>query len=77
MLDDTDFNSVIAPANFSRIRAVRINILTRSEKIDQNFSGMGNPPLAIENHVIPQPGDDFKRRWQQSIVFIKNLEGVL
>ena len=77
MLDDTDFTSVIAPANFNRIRAVRINILTRSEKMDQNFRGMGNPPITIENHVVPQPGDDFKRRWQQSIVFVKNLEGVL
>ncbi len=80
MLDDTDFfsasNGNIPPGNYSRIRAVRINILTVSENIDRSFIGMGNPPAAIENHVIAQPGDDFKRRWQQSIVFVKNLEGI-
>ncbi|MEN8262085.1 MAG: PilW family protein [Nitrospirota bacterium] len=77
LLDDTDFTSIVAPANYSRIRAVRINILTMSQTSDLSFRGMGNPPAAIENNIIPQPGDDFKRRWQQSIVFVKNLEGVL
>lgn len=77
LLEDDDFTSDVLPANYSRIRAVRINILTMSENIDRNFIGMGNPPIRIENRDLPQPGDDFKRRWQQSIVFVKNLEGVL
>ncbi len=80
LLDDTDFFSAtgadIPPGNYSSIRAVRINILTVSENIDRSFRGMGNPPASIENNVIAQPGDDFKRRWQQSIVFVKNLEGI-
>ncbi len=77
LLDDTDFTSDLLPSDYPRIRAVRINILTMSENIDRNFIGMGNPPTMIENHELVQAGDDFKRRWQQSIVFIKNLEGVL
>lgn len=73
-LTDDDFQSIIAPANFSRIRAVRINILTRTEKTGTSYAGLGNPPLFIEDRQHAQPNDDFKRRWMQSIVLIKNLE---
>jgi prepilin-type N-terminal cleavage/methylation domain-containing protein len=74
MLDDTDFVSSPPAANYQDIRAVRINILTRTEKTVSTYSGLGNPPLNVENRQHAQPGDDFKRRWMQSIVLIKNLE---
>jgi prepilin-type N-terminal cleavage/methylation domain-containing protein len=74
MLTDDDFMSNPPAASFSAIRAVRINILTRTEKMGTSYEGLGNPPLIVENRQHMQPGDDFKRRWMQSIVLIKNLE---
>lgn len=77
MLDGTDFMSMVPPVNYAGIRAVRINILGRSARPDPNFAGQGNPPPAIENNVLAPTNDSFKRRWYQSIVVIRNLEGVI
>ena len=74
MLTDDDFQDIPVAANYSRIRAVRINILTRTDKASTSYAGLGNPPLWIEDRQHAQPNDDFKRRWMQSIVLIKNLE---
>ncbi len=77
MLDNAIFSSGILPINFSRIRAVRINILSATDMTDRNFTGLGNPPSTIENRGYPQTGDNFRRRWMRSIVLMKNLEGVI
>ncbi len=78
LLDAPDFVDIPPASNFSRIRAVRINILTNTTRAGTSFAGLGNPPLFIENNGYAQPaaGDNFKRRWMQSIVLIKNLEGI-
>lgn len=61
-----------SPADFSSIRAIRVNILARTEKGDVNYESQGNPPASIENRVHGPTGDDFRRRWWQSMVTLRN-----
>jgi prepilin-type N-terminal cleavage/methylation domain-containing protein len=78
MVDGGDFVDGDDPAivaNPSIIRAVRINILARADKPDVNYTGLGNPPLAIENRVHGQPNDNFRRRLWQKIITIRNQWG--
>ena len=72
MLDDGDFVNGGAVADPATIKAVRINVLARTDKADVNIQGLGNPPALIENHPLVQPNDSFKRRWWQKIVKIRN-----
>ena len=72
ILDDGDFIDGNLIADFSGIMAVRINILARSDRTSDNYTGMGNPPAVIENRANAQPGDAFKRRWLRSIIVKRN-----
>jgi hypothetical protein len=72
MLDDGDFDNGGTVGDNADIRAIRINILARTDKADVNYQGMGNPPAAIENRAHAQPGDNFKYRWWQKIVKVRN-----
>lgn len=74
---DKDINGNIAffndVANPSTIKAVRINILARGGKPDLNYLSQGVPPANVENrdHKTNVP-DDFRRRWWQTTVKIRN-----
>lgn len=73
MLSGGDFVDGAAVADDTDIRAVRINILAMSDKPDITYQGLGSPPLAIENRVYGAvAADNFKRRWWQSIVKMRN-----
>ncbi|MBI4847767.1 MAG: PilW family protein [Nitrospirae bacterium] len=54
----------------STIRAIRVNILARSDREDMNYQGIR--PAAIENRAHNQATDNFRRRWLQTIVTMKN-----
>ena len=43
MLDDGDFINGGAVGDNADIRAIRINVLARTDKADVNYQGMGNP----------------------------------
>jgi hypothetical protein len=73
--DFVDGDDPAIVADPSIIRAVRINILARADKPDVNYTGLGNPPLAIENRVHGQPNDNFRRRLWQKIITIRNQWG--
>lgn len=60
------------PADPRSIKAVRINVLSRTDVQDVNFAGQGNPPAAIENRNHAATNDGFRRRWLQSMVKIRN-----
>jgi prepilin-type N-terminal cleavage/methylation domain-containing protein len=72
MLDDGDFVDGGAVADPATIRAVRINVLARTDKPDVNFQGLGSRPAIIENRPLVQVNDSFKRRWWQKIVKVRN-----
>lgn len=67
-----DFVDGSAVADPSTIKAVRVNILARTGRPDQNYRNMGSRPVAIENHIQTVVTDDFKRRWWQIIVNVRN-----
>lgn len=73
MLDDGDFVDGGAVVDNATIRSVRVNILALTDKADINYQGLGSPPAQIENNPLVQAPDDFKRRWLQKIVKIRNL----
>jgi type IV pilus assembly protein PilW len=64
-----DGNLVIDPSD---IAAVRINILARADRPDVNYGGQGNPPASIENRNHAQTNDNFRRRWWQTTVTLRN-----
>ena len=70
---DTAFEN--APANNSTIQAVRINILARADREDDNYAGQGIPPAAIENRAHNQTADNLRRRWWQKTVTVRNRWG--
>jgi type II secretory pathway pseudopilin PulG len=72
MIDGGDFINGALVGNFDDIRAMRINVLAMTDKRDVNFRGLGNPPATVENRAHIQTNDDFRRRWWQSIVKIRN-----
>ncbi|MBI4683259.1 MAG: PilW family protein [Nitrospirae bacterium] len=75
MLDAGDFlngNDPIITADPSIIRAVQVNVLARTDKPDVNFTGLGNPPALVANNPHATTNDNFKRRWWQTIITIRN-----
>jgi len=71
-IDGGDFLNGAAVADPSTIRAVRVNILARSDRPDPNYRSLGNPPAAIENRNHNPTNDDFRRRWWQTMVTMRN-----
>jgi prepilin-type N-terminal cleavage/methylation domain-containing protein len=71
-VDAGDFINGGLVINPATIRAVRINILARTDKPDPNYQGLGSPPVAIENRAHAQVPDNFKRRWWQSMITMRN-----
>ena len=63
-----------APANPADIRAVRINVLARTQHEDQDWrrGGLGRRP-AIEDHAAAGVTDGFRRRLLTSVVEVRNL----
>ncbi len=72
LLDGGDFVNGVAVADPATIRAIRVNTLARSDRPDTNYTGQGNPPAAIENRILAQTNDSFRRRWWQTIVTMRN-----
>jgi len=70
--DNGDFLNGAAVADPDTIRALRINILARTDRADRNYTGLGNPPAAIENRNHNSTNDDFRRRWWQTVVSMRN-----
>jgi hypothetical protein len=70
--DAGDFLNGAAVADPATIKALRINILATAERADINYKGMGNPPAIIENRNHAASNDDFRRRWWQTVVSIRN-----
>lgn len=68
--DDGDF--IDNPPDPRSVRSVRINVLSRTDREDDNFRGQGNPPAVIENRNHAATNDGFRRRWLQSMVKIRN-----
>lgn len=66
-VNDTTFNSAI--------QTIRVNILARADRRDDNYAGQGIPPAAIENRNHSQTSDDFRRRWWQKTATIRNRWG--
>ncbi len=62
-------NNVADP---STIKSIRVNILARTSRADQDYTGLGNPPAVIENRNHPATNDDFRRRWWQTVVTMRN-----
>jgi type IV pilus assembly protein PilW len=77
---DTDNNGVINPATefynvppaTHRLLRIRVNILASTARRDPNFQGQGNPPATIENRNHAATNDDFRRRWWQMEVDLRN-----
>ncbi|MBI5739672.1 MAG: PilW family protein [Nitrospirae bacterium] len=72
IVDGPDFVDGSVIADPSTIRAVRVNILARSNRPDLNYDGQGDPPAVIENRNHAQTNDDFRRRWWQAIATMRN-----
>ncbi len=70
--DGDDFIDGSSVGDFSRVLAVRINVLARAAKPDPAFSGLGNPPAQIENRAHAATNDSYRRRWWQSVVTLRN-----
>ena len=70
--DAGDFLNGAAIADPSTIKALRINILAKAERADTNYKEMGNPPAIIENRNHAATKDDFRRRWWQTVVSMRN-----
>jgi hypothetical protein len=60
------------PLATDTILSVRLNILARTARQDQNFEGQGNPPSTIENRNLAATNDNFRRRWWQMEVDLRN-----
>jgi Tfp pilus assembly protein PilW len=75
MLDGGGFINNGGIANPSDIRTVRVSILARADRADDGYAGMGNPPAAIENRNHGTTDDNFRRRWWQKIVTVRNRWG--
>jgi type IV pilus assembly protein PilW len=71
-ITDVDFVNGAAVANWATIRSIRLSILARSDKPDPNFALLGMPPAAVENRNHAQIADNFRRRWWQSIIRMRN-----
>lgn len=71
-IDAGDFLNGAVIADPSIIKALRINILARSDKPDPNYLGLGNPPAIIENRNHNPLNDNFRRRLWQSIITMRN-----
>ncbi len=76
---DTNSNGVIDAGEFynvppatDRLLRIRVNILARTARPDLNFQGQGNPPAAIENRNHAATNDNFRRRWWQMEVDLRN-----
>ncbi len=72
LIDDQDYLISGNGVDPVTIRAVRINVLARAEREDVNYQGMGNPPSLIENRNHAATNDNFRRRWWQTVVTIRN-----
>ncbi len=78
ILDDPDSDGEInfydgnLVADFSTIKAVRINVLGRGNRPDVNYASLGKAPAAIENRNHSTVSDDFRRRWWKTTVKIRN-----
>ncbi|MBC8412918.1 PilW family protein [bacterium] len=72
VITGADFINGAAVVNNASIRAVRINILARSDRPDPNFAGLGLPPAAIENRNHNQVADSLRRRWWQTMAHMRN-----
>lgn len=59
----------------SEIRTIRVSVLARADKPDTDYSGQGNPPASIENRDHSQTADNFRRRWWQKTVTVRNRWG--
>jgi prepilin-type N-terminal cleavage/methylation domain-containing protein len=70
--DEGDFISVVAANDRNAIKAVRINILAKTDRGDPNYEGQGNPPSVIEDRNHTATNDNFRRRWLRSMVKIRN-----
>lgn len=70
--DTGDFLAGTAVADPDTIRALRINILARTDRADRNYTGLGNPPAAIENRNHNATNDSFRRRWLQTVTTNRN-----
>ncbi len=71
-IDSGDFINGAAVADSSTIRAIRVNILARTDRPDPNYGNLGNPPASVENRNHNPSNDDFKRRWWQTVVSLRN-----
>ena len=71
-INSADFMNGIMVTDPDTIRAVRINVLARADRADPNFRAQGNPPAGIENRAHVPTNDDFRRRWWQTIVTMRN-----
>ena len=71
-VDAPDFQNAAAIADPTTITAVRVNVLARSDKPDPNFAGFGNPPATVENRNHAPTNDNFKRRWWQTVIAMRN-----
>lgn len=69
-----DYVDGSAVADFGTIRAVRINVLARSDRPDPNFFQQGNPPGQIENRAHAVTDDNFRRRWWRTTVKVRNAQ---
>ena len=67
-----DFLDGSAFTDFSTIKAVRVNVLARTDRPDPGYRNMGSRPAVIENHTQTIVIDDFRRRWWQAIVSVRN-----
>lgn len=82
---DTNDDSVVDQFRYSppgnqpllstdKVYSVRLNILARTARPDQNFQGQGNPPNPIENrnNHNTATNDSLRRRWWQMTVDLRN-----
>jgi len=70
--DAVDFLNGAAVADPSTIKSLRINVLAMAERADTNYKEMGNPPAIVENRNHALTNDNFRRRWWQTVVSMRN-----
>lgn len=71
-VDAGDYQDGGLIADPTTIRAVRVNVLAMADRPDASFAGLGNPPALIENRGHNPLNDNFRRRWWQSLVKMRN-----
>ncbi|HBH62017.1 MAG TPA: hypothetical protein DDX85_09835 [Nitrospiraceae bacterium] len=59
----------------AEIRTARVSVLARADKRDPDYAEQGIPPATIENRDHVQTADDFRRRWWQKTVTVRNRWG--